>query len=83
MLVIVSYDIVSDRRRNRVHNRLKDYGERVQYSVFECRLKPAELAVLRKELSALVSARTDRVRYYQLCENCQARTISCGPPPEH
>jgi CRISPR-associated protein Cas2 len=83
MLVVVSYDIINDRRRNRVHNRLKDYGERVQYSVFECRMKRTELAHLRKELSALIVPRVDRVRYYCLCENCQARTISDGPSPEH
>ena len=36
MFYVVSYDIVDDARRTRVHATLKDYGTPVQYSVFEC-----------------------------------------------
>jgi CRISPR-associated protein Cas2 len=32
---VVCYDVVDDRRRNRIFKLLKDYGRRVQYSVFE------------------------------------------------
>ena len=39
-LIVVSYDIPDDRRRLRLANTLKDFGIRVQYSVFECRLEP-------------------------------------------
>src|SRR6185436_13646804 len=35
MLILVSYDIPDDRRRTKLANALKDFGERVQYSVFE------------------------------------------------
>ena len=38
MLIVVSYDVPDDRRRTRLAHILKDFGERVQYSVFECRL---------------------------------------------
>lgn len=38
MLVVVSYDVREDRRRTRLAHTLKDFGERVQLSVFECRL---------------------------------------------
>jgi CRISPR-associated protein Cas2 len=38
MLILVSYDVPDDRRRTRLAHALKDFGERVQYSVFECRL---------------------------------------------
>lgn len=36
MFYLISYDIPDDRRRVRVAKTLKDYGDRVQYSVFEC-----------------------------------------------
>jgi CRISPR-associated protein Cas2 len=52
MLVLVTYDvsIVADdgqRRLRRVAKACKDYGQRVQFSVFECEVDPAQWAVLR------------------------------------
>jgi CRISPR-associated protein Cas2 len=38
MLILVSYDVPDDRRRTRLAHALKDFGERVPYSVFEYRL---------------------------------------------
>ena len=38
MFVVVAYDIPDDRRRTRVAKVLEDYGDRVQYSVFEMNL---------------------------------------------
>jgi len=42
--VLVVYDISSDKRRTRLHNKLLDFGTPVQYSVFECLLGAEELA---------------------------------------
>jgi len=38
-LIVVAYDIIDDKRRNRVAKTMEDYGTRVQYSVFECVLE--------------------------------------------
>ncbi|MCA9742068.1 CRISPR-associated endonuclease Cas2, partial [candidate division KSB1 bacterium] len=38
MLLLVSYDIVDDKQRTKLAKRLQNYGQRVQYSVFECDL---------------------------------------------
>jgi CRISPR/Cas system-associated endoribonuclease Cas2 len=46
-LIVVSYDIPDDRRRLRLAHALKDFGVRVQYSVFECHLEPDGLDSLR------------------------------------
>jgi CRISPR-associated protein Cas2 len=43
MHFVIAYDIEQDRRRNKVMSALKDYGLRVQYSVFECDLDRARL----------------------------------------
>lgn len=37
-LYLVSYDISNTKTRNKIADTLKNYGQRVQYSVFECRL---------------------------------------------
>jgi CRISPR-associated endonuclease Cas2 len=47
MLYVVSYDIADDARRVRVHATLRNYGTRVQYSVFECDLEPGQVEELR------------------------------------
>lgn len=39
MFIVVAYDIIDDKRRNRVAKTMEDYGTRVQYSVFECVLE--------------------------------------------
>lgn len=61
--VVVSYDIVNDRRRRKVMKTLKGYGEHVQYSVFECRLEANLIAEMRRRLARLV-ARPDSIRLY-------------------
>ena len=76
--VVVSYDSPDDRRRNRVCKLLKDYGERVQYSVFECLLRPEELKRLRERLKPLLVPEEDDVRFYRLCENCRRKTTVWG-----
>jgi CRISPR-associated protein Cas2 len=71
--VVVSYDISSDRRRGRVCKLLQDYGERVQYSVFECLLRPEDLKRLRERLKPLLEPAEDDVRFYRLCASCRRR----------
>lgn len=78
MFVVVSYDIVDDRRRTKVANTLLGFGSRVQYSVFECVLKPEDLDRLRKRLRKLIKAGEDQVRYYQLCQSCVLKVVVDG-----
>lgn len=73
MRVLVSYDISDDRRRTRLAHVLKDFGERVQYSVFECNLEEAPLARLQARVGALIDAERDSVRIYRLCAECAGR----------
>lgn len=62
--IVISYDISDDKRRRKVMKTLEDYGTRVQYSVFECRLLPAELNRLRKLLRPHVHPTEDNIRFY-------------------
>lgn len=61
--LIVSYDIPSNRRRYKVMKTLEGFGTRVQYSVFECNLKPSQVDDLRKRLWKLIQ-NEDSVRLY-------------------
>jgi CRISPR-associated protein Cas2 len=71
--VVVSYDIVDDRRRLKIAKTLLDFGgQRVQRSVFECYITPANLEKLRQRLRKLIEEREDSVRFYRLCDDCQS-----------
>ena len=73
MLILVSYDIPDDRRRTRLAHTLKDFGQRVQYSVFECLLKEDQLSRLQARITALIDVEEDSVRIYRLCAECANR----------
>ena len=60
---LVSYDIVNDKRRNRVCKTLMDYGDRVQYSVFCCQLNDRELLQLREKLRNKIHQIEDQVLF--------------------
>ena len=71
--VVVAYDIPDDRRRERLHKVLLDYGTPVQYSVFECLLEEKQLARMKRAVRRVIKPRLDHVRYYHLCAACQGR----------
>jgi CRISPR-associated protein Cas2 len=70
---VVAYDVVKDRRREKVMNTLKNFGLRVQYSVFECELTTGKLEELRERLRTLIDPRRDRLHIYPLCDACWSR----------
>ena len=78
MFWVVSYDIVDDKRRNKVHKTLEGFGNRVQYSVFECNLEPEDLDRLRKKLKRLIKVKEDKIRYYPLCQSCVSKALVEG-----
>ena len=81
---VVSYDVPSDKRRNRVHRVLTGFGEWVQYSVFECHLTKKELLMMRSKLDRVLNPEEDRVRIYHMCSACVAKveSIGCEGPRE-
>jgi CRISPR-associated protein Cas2 len=78
MYFVVAYDIVKDRRRQKVMNTLKNVGMRVQYSVFECELTMQRANQLLEHLRTLIDPRRDRVNMYPLCDACFFRSESIG-----
>lgn len=78
MHTVISYDIVDDRRRTRLHKALKHLGDPVQKSVFECFLSKTELLKIQKIVAAIIDIKTDQVRYYYLCESCSKKIEAIG-----
>ena len=83
MFVLVSYDVSTtdpkgSRRLNRVAKACKDYGQRVQYSVFECIVDPAQLAVLKDRLIKEIDDEKDSLRFYYLGSNWRRRVEHIG-----
>ncbi|MBM4285364.1 MAG: CRISPR-associated endonuclease Cas2 [Deltaproteobacteria bacterium] len=72
MFVVVSYDIVDNRRRTKLAKALSDFGQRVQKSVFECRLDEKRFLKMKNQVDKLLDFEEDSVRYYTLCARCQA-----------
>ena len=77
-LYVISYDIVDDRKRTKTADTLKDYGRRVQKSVFECRLEAKFLAELLTKLREIIDDNVDNVLVYMLCEACVKQKKSMG-----
>jgi CRISPR-associated protein Cas2 len=83
MFVLVSYDVSTtdpkgSRRLNRVAKACKDYGQRVQYSVFECIVDPAQWAVLKQRLIDEIDQELDSLRFYYLGANWRRRVEHVG-----
>jgi CRISPR-associated protein Cas2 len=82
-LWLICYDISDDGKRNCIHDILKNYGKRVQYSVFECFLTNRQLCVLRAELLSVID-NLDNLRWYPLCVWCKEKVKfqGAGNAPE-
>lgn len=83
MFVLVSYDVATkdgagQARLRRVAKACKDYGQRVQYSVFECIVDPAQWVVLKDRLTQLIDPEQDSLRFYYLGSNWQNRVEHVG-----
>jgi CRISPR-associated protein Cas2 len=70
LLYLVSYDIPDDGRRTKLAKALKDFGDRVHYSVFECLLDILHFDKMLVKIGELVDEEDDSVRIYTLCANC-------------
>jgi CRISPR-associated protein Cas2 len=75
---IVSYDITEPKRLRKVFRVCQDYGNHLQYSVFECDLSPTERVELETKLKAAINQDDDQVLFIELgpAENRGERQIT-------
>lgn len=79
MFYLVAYDIVDDQRRTKVAKILEDFGDRVQYSIFEMELERSEqLSMMQSRLEEVIDPESDRVRIYFLCQSCRVKITILG-----
>ena len=83
MMVLITYDvnITSDggaRRLRRIAKVCENFGQRVQNSVFECLVDPAQWADLRHKLESEIDVERDSLRYYFLGANWKKRVEHIG-----
>lgn len=78
MLHVIAYDITDDARRSGVARILLDYGERIQYSVFEADLDAASLSELVSRVSRMLDVEEDRLKIYRLCGACVGAIQNLG-----
>ncbi|MGK7883242.1 MAG: CRISPR-associated endonuclease Cas2 [Crocosphaera sp.] len=66
---LVTYDITCDRRRKKVSDLLEGYGQRVQYSVFECVLTKKQYKELCSRIKERVDLEEDSIRFYPISDH--------------
>ena len=86
MMVLVSYDVATsapggEGRLRRVAKACQDYGQRVQFSVFECLVDPGQWERLKQRLIGLIDEKIDSLRFYYLGANWRGRVEHVGAKP--
>jgi len=86
VLVLVTYDVSTEtlagrRRLRRIARACQDFGQRVQFSVFECEVDPGQWTKLRARLLAELDAGEDSLRFYLLGANWKRRVEHHGAKP--
>lgn len=83
MFVLVSYDVATNdkegaKRLRRVAKTCQNYGQRVQFSVFECIVDPAQWTLFRDRLIKEIDKERDSLRFYFLGSNWRRRVEHVG-----
>lgn len=86
MLVLVTYDVNTleeggKKRLRQIARACEDYGQRVQFSVFEIEVDPAQWAKLKSRLETIIQPLHDSLRYYYLGANWTRRVEHIGAKP--
>lgn len=83
MMILVSYDVKTTssegaRRLRRLSRACQDYGQRVQFSVFEIELDSSQWTFLKSRLCEVIDPEQDSLRFYYLGRNWQRRVEHVG-----
>ncbi len=82
-MVLITYDVSTTsaegkKRLRLVAKQCVNHGQRVQNSVFECMLDPAQLTMLKSKLKEIINEEEDSLRYYNLGSNWKRRVEHVG-----
>ncbi len=65
-IYLVTYDICDDKRLRKVFKTMRNWGDHLQYSVFECQLNSTDLLTLKAQLKEIINAAHDQVLFVDL-----------------
>ena len=71
------------KRLRKIAKACSNYGQRVQYSVFECVIDPAQWVKLKNTLENIIDDKMDSLRYYYLGANYKRRVEHVGAKPSY
>jgi CRISPR-associated protein Cas2 len=80
-LYVVAYDIPSNKRRRKVAELLEGYGQRAQWSVFECVLTEKKRMELQQRLQRRIKLDEDHIRFYHIPTYAVSQVQVWGGPP--
>lgn len=88
MMILVAYDVNTEtkagaKRLRHVAKLCENKGQRVQNSVFECLLDPAQWTSLRQKLIDVIDKELDSLRFYFLGKNWKRRIEHIGAKPSY
>lgn len=88
MMILITYDVNTERpegrrRLRQVAKLCQDHGQRVQFSVFECLLDPAQWVEFRAKLVGVIDPDLDSLRFYFLGANWHRRVEHIGAKPTY
>lgn len=83
MYILVTYDVDTTsksgaRRLRHVAKACMDYGQRVQNSVFECKMTEAQYCLLKERIKKIIDESLDSIRFYILNKNDNRRVEVLG-----
>lgn len=83
MLVLIAYDVETVTKEGRARLRkvaklCTDYGQRVQNSVFECSVDPAQMVDIKHKLGKIIDDESDNIRIYYLGKNWERKVETLG-----
>ena len=88
MYILITYDVdtvseTGQKRLRQVAKACKDYGQRVQNSVFECLLDPAQNKMLQAKLCSIMNPERDSLRFYYLGNKYESKIEHFGCKPAY
>ncbi len=83
MMVLITYDVntttvAGEKRLRKIAKLCRDYGQRVQHSVFECLADPHQIALLKNKLIDVMDKDKDSLRFYYLGSNWKPKIEHVG-----
>ena len=86
MMILITDDVNTEteagrKRLRKVSKQCKNYGQRVQNSVFECLINGAQLRMLKHSLEEIIDPEVDSLRFYNLGDKWRNRVEHIGAKP--